>query len=71
MAEGIGGVTKSHQRQFPAKVLFVTPFSWLYGEALSLLQLVQTLDRDQFAPIVITTGDGPLVTQLREANTPV
>jgi glycosyltransferase involved in cell wall biosynthesis len=68
MAEG---VIHSRQRQEPAKILFVTPFSWLYGEALSLLQLVRALDRDQFLPSVITTGEGPLVDHLKEAKVPV
>jgi glycosyltransferase involved in cell wall biosynthesis len=69
--EDAEGVIHSRQRTAPAKILFVTPFSWLYGEALSLLQLVRALDRDQFSPFVITTGEGPLVDQLKEANVPV
>jgi glycosyltransferase involved in cell wall biosynthesis len=58
-------------RQTPTKILFVTPFSWLYGEALSLLQLVQSLDKDRYEPSVITTGDGPLVANLQEVGIPV
>jgi glycosyltransferase involved in cell wall biosynthesis len=69
--QGIEGGTHSRQDNSPVKILFVTPFSWLYGEALSLLQLVRSLDRSQFSPTVITTGDGPLVAQLREADVPV
>jgi glycosyltransferase involved in cell wall biosynthesis len=69
--QGIEGATHSRQHSTPVKILFVTPFSWLYGEALSLLQLVRSLDRSQYSPTVITTGDGPLVAQLREADIPV
>jgi glycosyltransferase involved in cell wall biosynthesis len=69
--QGIEGGTHSRQHTTPAKILFVTPFSWLYGEALSLLQLVRSLDRSQYSPTVITTGDGPLVAQLREVDIPV
>jgi glycosyltransferase involved in cell wall biosynthesis len=68
---GSEGEAQSQPRQTQAKVLFVTPFSWLYGEALSLLQLVRSLDRKLYSPSVITTGDGPLVAQLEEANIPV
>jgi glycosyltransferase involved in cell wall biosynthesis len=65
------GEMTSQSRDTPAKILFVTPFSWLYGEALSLLQLVCSLDRRQYTPTVITTGDGPLVAQLQDAGVPV
>jgi glycosyltransferase involved in cell wall biosynthesis len=61
----------SAQGQRPAKILFVTPFSWLYGEALSLLELVRSLDRDGYAPIVITSGHGPLIEKLEQADIPV
>lgn len=56
--------------QIAVKLLCVTPFSWLYGEALSLLQLVTSLDRKRFDPYVITTGEGPLVERLKEAEIP-
>jgi glycosyltransferase involved in cell wall biosynthesis len=69
--QGIEGGTHSRQHGTPVKILFVTPFSWLYGEALSLLQLVRSLDRNEYSPTVITTGDGPLVAQLHEADIPV
>jgi glycosyltransferase involved in cell wall biosynthesis len=71
LTKGNVGDTNSRKRQTPVKVLFVTPFSWLYGEALSLLQLVNSLDRNLYLPYVLTTGDGPLVARLNEAKIPV
>jgi glycosyltransferase involved in cell wall biosynthesis len=71
MAGKINRTSRSVHGEGPAKILFVTPFSWLYGEALSLLQLVRSLNRDQYAPIVITTGHGPLIEQLEQAEIPV
>jgi L-malate glycosyltransferase len=68
-----GNMGDMNSRQFKskAKILFVTPFSWLYGEALSLFQLVNSLDRNRYSPYVITTGYGPLVDRLVEADIPV
>jgi glycosyltransferase involved in cell wall biosynthesis len=68
-----GNMGDMNSRQFKskAKILFVTPFSWLYGEALSLFQLVTSLDRNRYSPYVITTGYGPLVDRLVEADIPV
>jgi glycosyltransferase involved in cell wall biosynthesis len=57
-------------RNCPAKLLCVTPFSWLYGDSLSLLSLVTALDRSEFEPFVITTGHGPLVSRLTESAVP-
>jgi glycosyltransferase involved in cell wall biosynthesis len=68
-----GNMGDMNSRQFKskAKILFVTPFSWPYGEALSLFQLVTSLDRNRYSPYVITTGYGPLVDRLVEADIPV
>jgi glycosyltransferase involved in cell wall biosynthesis len=71
MAKRINKNSQLSQHRGPVKILFITPFSWLYGEALSLLQLVRSLERDQYAPIVITTGHGPLIDELEQAEIPV
>jgi glycosyltransferase involved in cell wall biosynthesis len=55
----------------PARILFVSPFSCLYGAELCLLELVTGLNRQQFAPTVVSGGEGPLLDELRAARVPV
>jgi glycosyltransferase involved in cell wall biosynthesis len=55
----------------PAKILFVSPLSCLYGGELCLLEAATGLDRQRFAPTVVSGGEGPLLAELRAAQVPV
>jgi glycosyltransferase involved in cell wall biosynthesis len=55
----------------PANVLFISHGSSLYGAQLSLLGLLQKLDRNRFKPWVVTPHEGPLTVAIRNLNIPV
>ena len=62
---------KQRRIQQPAKVLFVNPFSNMYGGELCLLEAATGLDRQRFVPTVVLGSDGPLVGRLRAAGVTV
>ena len=55
----------------PYRVLFVSPWSCLYGAELCLLEAAAGLNRQRFSPTVVSTGEGPLLAELRAAQVPV
>ena len=55
----------------PIKILFLDHTAVLSGAELSLLNLVQRIDRARFAPTVLLFTDGPLVGALRAAGVAV
>lgn len=57
--------------QKPIRVLFISHDSGLYGAQLSLLGLLQKLDRNRFEPWVFANSEGPLVAAIRDLDIPV
>jgi glycosyltransferase involved in cell wall biosynthesis len=57
--------------QKPIRVLFISHDSGLYGAQLSLLGLLQKLDRNRFEPWVVANSEGPLVAAIRDLDIPV
>lgn len=55
----------------PARVLFVSPFTCLYGAERCLLEIVTGLNRRRFAPTVVSGSEGPLLDEVRAAQVPV
>ncbi|WP_020160655.1 glycosyltransferase family 4 protein [Methylobacter marinus] len=55
----------------PVHVLFISHDSSLYGAQLSLLGLLQKLDRNRFKPWVVAHHEGPLTVAIRNLNIPV
>jgi glycosyltransferase involved in cell wall biosynthesis len=55
----------------PIRILFVSHDSGFYGAQLSLLGLIEKLDRNRFDPWVVTPSDGPLVAAIKNLNTPI
>jgi glycosyltransferase involved in cell wall biosynthesis len=55
----------------PARILYLHTTSEVGGSDVSLLRLVEGLDRRKFFPIVLLPSDGPLVARLREAGADV
>ena len=53
------------------RVLFVSHDSSLYGAQLSLLGLLEKLDRSRFEPWVVAHSEGPLIEAIRSLNIPV
>jgi glycosyltransferase involved in cell wall biosynthesis len=51
-----------------ARILFVDHCALMSGGEIALLNLVRTLDRLRFEPIVVLCSDGPLVAALRQAQ---
>lgn len=52
-------------------VLYVHPFSAISGAELSLLGLLEKIDRSVFSPRVVISEDGDLSARLRELDVPV
>ena len=55
----------------PVRILFITHDSSLYGAQLSLLGLLERLDRSRFEPWVVAHSEGLLVEAIRRLNIPV
>jgi glycosyltransferase involved in cell wall biosynthesis len=52
----------------PARILFVSPFSSLYGGELCFLEIVTGVDRERIIPEVVLSGEGPLTGRLKAAG---
>ena len=48
------------------RILFISHDSSLYGAQLSLLGLLEKLDRSRFEPFVVAHHEGPLVDAIRK-----
>ena len=53
------------------KILTVSPFSSMYGGELVLLEVAKGIDKQIFAPTVVSCGEGPLLDELRKLDIPV
>jgi glycosyltransferase involved in cell wall biosynthesis len=55
----------------PRRVLYLHATSEIGGSDVSLVRIIETLDRRRFQPLVALPADGPLVERLRRAACPV
>lgn len=53
------------------KILYLSHSAELYGAERSLLQILSTIDRQRFSPIVILPGHGPLEKQIEKLGIPI
>jgi glycosyltransferase involved in cell wall biosynthesis len=59
------------ERTGPARILYLHTTSEVGGSDISLLRLIEGLDRNTFSPVVLLPSDGPLVETLRGAGADV
>jgi len=57
--------TKGEDGERPRRILYADHTSVLAGGEIALLELIRTLDRERFTPVVALLSDGPFAVELR------